>query len=401
MMPANAVSMEKSSAAPGLTVETVSDYESFLKLERLWNCLVEEAGIDHPFLTHEWVRTWWKSFGAGKKLHILVVQLGDEAIAIAPLMLSQERIYGFQVRRLGSIDNAHTPRFDFIIARWPEEAYRAIWSCLLKQRGQWDVLELNQLPFGSRTLEELPRLAAAEGFLIGTWHSEDSPYVEFTEGWEAYLNSLSHNQRSLMHKRLKRLSRLGKIQLEVISCREKVKSALAAGLRIEAAGWKSKTETAMLSWSDVGQFYAQMAFEAAPRGILRLLFLSVGETRIAFAYALCYKNKLYVLKAGYHPDYAVYSPYNLLCYLVFQDACERGLAEYEFLGGSDEWKLHWTKQTRAHYWLYIFPQTPRTNLIHSAKFRLLPTLKRNRLYLLIRNAALGSVKRFMPDFQQG
>lgn len=397
MMPAKAVPVEQASAAPEPTVDTISDYKSFLKLEGLWNDLIEKSGIDHPFLTHEWIRTWWKSFGSGKKLHVLVVKSGDEAIAIAPLMLSQERIYGFKVRRLGSIDNAHTPRFDFIIARCPEAAYRAVWSCLLKQREQWDVLELNQLPSASRTLEELPRLARADKFLIGTWRSEDCPYLELADGWEAYLKRLSSNLRSLMRKRLKRLSRLGEVRLEVISSQEELKGALADGLRMEMAGWKGEAETAILSWSHTGEFYVQMAIEASRRGILRLLFLNVGGTRIAFAYTLCYKNKLYALKAGYQPEYAVYSPYNLLCYLVLQDACERGLAEYEFLGGSDEWKLHWTTQTRPHCWLYILPQSLRARLIHAAKFRLVPTLKRNRLYLLVWNAGLLAAKRFMPD----
>src|SRR5207248_1296569 len=52
--------------ATGFTVEVISDYRAFLGLESSWNDLVHRAGIDHPFLTHEWVRTWWQCFGSGK-----------------------------------------------------------------------------------------------------------------------------------------------------------------------------------------------------------------------------------------------------------------------------------------------------------------------------------------------
>jgi len=58
----------------------------------VWDELVKEAGIDHPFLSHAWVRTWWDCFSAGNELHILVVKTSSEAIAIAPLMLSRARI---------------------------------------------------------------------------------------------------------------------------------------------------------------------------------------------------------------------------------------------------------------------------------------------------------------------
>jgi hypothetical protein len=36
-----------------LRVEVVTDYRDFLRLEPEWNRLVEEAGIDFPFVRHE------------------------------------------------------------------------------------------------------------------------------------------------------------------------------------------------------------------------------------------------------------------------------------------------------------------------------------------------------------
>ncbi len=115
--------------------------------------------------------------------------------------------------------------------------------------------------------------------------------------------------------------------------------------------------------------------------MLRLIFLTVGQTRIAFAYALLYKNRLFVLKCGYESAYATYSPYNLLCYLLFQDAYERGLAGYEFLGGNEDWKLCWTQTMKAHYWLYVFRDGLRARLLHWAKFRLVPKIKQRWLAL--------------------
>src|SRR5438552_18816231 len=96
---------ERSARSRELRVEIVSDDRAFLQLEPAWNALVREAGIEHPFLTHEWVRTCWECFGAGKSLNIAVVRAGSEIVAIAPLMRSISRIYGVPVRSLQFIAN--------------------------------------------------------------------------------------------------------------------------------------------------------------------------------------------------------------------------------------------------------------------------------------------------------
>lgn len=377
---------------PGLSVETVSDYQSFSDLEQVWNRLVEEAGIDHPFLNYEWMRAWWECFSAGKELRILLVKEGERTIAIAPLILSYERIYGFKVRCLQSPYNLHTPRCGFIVTRRAEETYRAIWQSLASQKRLWDVLELPQLPAGSRTLEELPRLAAEDGFLTGLWRSEDSPYVPLLGTWEDYFNKLDGKHRSNLRNRLKRLNRLGQVELEEISSSAELDGALDDSFRLEAAAWKGKAGTAISCHPELRRFYASLAKRAAQHGWLRLHFLTVNGQRIASGYSLCHKNKLYLLKPGYDPQYAPYSPFNLLCYRVLRDAFDQALAEYDFLGNVAEWKMEWAKETRPHYWLYVFSNALYSRVLYLAKFQLVPRLRREPLFLALRDAVLGTGK---------
>ena len=58
------------------------------------------------------------------------------------------------------------------------------------------------------------------------------------------------------------------------------------------------------------------------------------------------------------------------------------MKEYDFLGGSEEWKLKWSKQTRPHYWLFVFSRTFKGRLLHLIKFRLVPLFKRAGLHRL-------------------
>jgi CelD/BcsL family acetyltransferase involved in cellulose biosynthesis len=375
-----------------LGVETISDGPSFDALEPLWNRLVEEAGIVHPFLTHEWVRAWWECFGDGKELRVLIVKAGKEVTAVAPLMLSRRRIYGVPVREMEFMANVYTERFDMVVARRHQESYRAIWKDLVQEKARWDVLRLCQLTTGSSTLKELTRLAEGDGFLTGIWRSSDSPYLTFDEEWEAYFKRLSSNLRHKVRKGFNRLEEAGPVRLEVVSSGEPIEAALSDGFRLEGMGWKSRSGTAIHCRPELERFLTRLSAAASRSGMLRLLFLTVGGTRIAFAYALRYQNRLFVLKAGYDPRYARYSPYHLLCYLVFRDAREHDLIEYEFLGGDEEWKLRWTPRTRSHFWMYVFSPSLRTRFLHAAKFRIIPSLQGLGLYRLVRDAVIKRIQ---------
>lgn len=356
----------------GCRVRIISDYESFLALEPVWNSLVEEAQVDHPFVRHEWVRAWWDSFGAGCELHVLEVKVGEDTVAIAPLMLSRSKIYGVPVRRLGFIANVNTQRCDLIVSRSAPAVYQAVWDHVHRTAGLWDILELPQLPPESATVDELTRLATSHGYRTGVWHAGDAPFIPVHGSWERYAAGLDSKHRANLRNRFKRLSALGTIALEEVSTPDRVAEALEEGLRIEAAAWKGRAGTAIAGHPDLREFYARVAIRAAARGWLRLQFLAVSGRRIAFAYSLRYRNRMYLLKDGYDPAYAAYSPFNLLCSMVLQDAFATGVEVYDFLGVTEPWKLEWARDTRSHHWLYVFSPSLRTWLLYQAKFRIIP-----------------------------
>src|ERR1022692_2844996 len=118
MTPAAAIAYERAPVAgtSRLRVEVIADFDSFVEAKPAWDALVGKADVTHPFLTHDWIRSWWESFGAGRAMKILMVSRGGDLVGIAPLMISRTKIYGIPVRELGSITNDHTRRFDFIVS---------------------------------------------------------------------------------------------------------------------------------------------------------------------------------------------------------------------------------------------------------------------------------------------
>jgi CelD/BcsL family acetyltransferase involved in cellulose biosynthesis len=361
-----------------ITSQVVTDYEPFVRLEPEWNNAVRRAKVPHPFLLHEWFRTWWDCFGANRRLHVVVVRDGEEIVAIAPLMTEQIHMYGVPARKVDLLHNDHTPRADVIVSGCPHVAYDAIWEALRDTSDQWDVLQLSRLPDQSPTRMALASLAEREGFATGTWRGDASPYVTLSGTWDSYHASLPAKFRSNLRNRLSRLRAYGEPQLEILARPEDVAAARKDALRLEASGWKDETRTSITSDPSVQRFYSLLAERAAGRGWLRLMFLTVGGRRIATAYGSCFDGRLFLFKTGYDPAYASCAPFKLLMYLATRRAFADGLQEIDFLGDAEPWKLEWTSTSRVHDWLYVFPHTIRARLLHSLKFQVVPELKRWR-----------------------
>jgi len=361
--------------AVACAVEAITDMDAFVRLECEWNDAVERAGVTHPFLHHEWLRTWWECFGAGHRLHILIVRSGARIVAIAPLMAETARMCGLRVRRLRLMHNDHTPRAYFIVAEQADAAYHAIWAALMDERDRWDVLQLGQLPAASRTRDVLSALAAESGCTTGIWHSGDAPYLALSGTWDEYFGRLSGKFRQNVRNRTSRLHRIGEPTLEVVDGGAALSAALDDAIRLEASGWKRNEGTAISSESALGRFYTVFAARAAAQGWLKLLFLTVNGRRIATSYSLEYQRRLFLCKTGYDPQFETCSPFKVLTSMAIRKAFEQGLDEVDLLGDVEPWKLEWTSTARSHEWLFVFSATSRARLVYPLKFQLAPALR--------------------------
>ena len=360
-------------------LEIIDDYAAFVALEAEWNDAVERAHIPHPFLRHEWVRTWWDAFSTpATRLHIQIVRANGRVTAIAPFMRDTAAIYGIRARRVRFIHNDHTPRTDIIVADDADASYRTIWRALREDRERWDVLQLSQLERDSRTQQVFREFAAADHLATGTWRSSDSPYLQLTGTWDAYLNSLPAKFRSNLRNRLSRLAKIGSPSLEILTDRRAIEAAAEEAYRLESSGWKREAGTAIASDPAVHRFYTALIERGTDAGWLQLLFLKLGDRRIATSYGACFDHRLFLFKTGYDPEFATCSPFKLLTCLAIQAAYAEGLEEVDFLGDAEPWKLEWTGTSRPHDWLFVFSGSVRARLLHSVKFQMVPELKKWR-----------------------
>ncbi|HKT33991.1 MAG TPA: GNAT family N-acetyltransferase [Nitrospira sp.] len=369
-------------------IEVITEYSKFLALGPVWNKLLERSGIDHPFLTHEWISVWWECFGEAATPYILTVVSGDDIIAIAPLMLNRGRLYGCPIRRLQAMVNVYTERFDLLLGERPQEACLLIWAYLKDHAHEWDVLELRQLPGDARALEYLPPLVEKDGYRVGLWSANDAPYVAIRQPWEAYYQSLKKAHRSNVRNHTRQLERQGPVTLDVVAIDDRWEADMEDALKLEAVTWKVDEGTSLRSRQESALFYRRMLQRATQLGWLHMCFLKVGSARIAVRISLLYRNKLFMLKSGYDEAYHRYSPGQVLTERLLREAWEKKWDEIDFLGNEERWKLCWATGRRPHAWLFAFPNRLKSRLLHGMKFRVIPGIRQSNLFPSVRRTMM-------------
>ncbi|MGC8787432.1 MAG: hypothetical protein ACP5Q1_08410, partial [Anaerolineae bacterium] len=73
-----------------MKLEVYQDSKGFDTLRAEWDALLQRSVTNVLFMTWEWQRAWWESFGAGKNLRLLTIRdNGNALVAICPLFVQQ------------------------------------------------------------------------------------------------------------------------------------------------------------------------------------------------------------------------------------------------------------------------------------------------------------------------
>jgi CelD/BcsL family acetyltransferase involved in cellulose biosynthesis len=161
-----------------------------------------------------------------------------------------------------------------------------------------------------------------------------------------------------LRRRRRKLESQGSLELVVEDGTDRLNELLDQGFRVEAAAWKGRAGTAIVSSPKTERFYRDVGCWAAQRGSLRLAFLNLDGRPLAFDFAVEEGARHYLLKTGYDPLYRALAPAMLLRYEMLGRAFELRLRSYEFGGADEPWKLQWSTGLRERLRLQAFAGTP-------------------------------------------
>ncbi len=307
-----------------------------LQLEGGWD--EQAVRLEHPFLTSAWLQAWWDAFAPAD-----AVPLRD--VSGAGKLLSTWPIYARRGGRdLCGLANVHTPisgrlrplRPISSESLVPPSAGRILWPAL----NHHEAVALTEI------LEPAGWIATVEP-------QRRSPIVEMDADQAAYARTRGRSLRQRAGRLERKLVREHDAQFRLVEP-DPEHGLHRACVELEAAGWKGRNRTAILSDPGTAQFYDAVAGMPAAR----LSAITVPSGPIAFALCLLHDRRLYLLKTGYDERYRQLSPGLVLQWSIINHCHHLGLEAYELLGSADPWKLQLATADRAISRLVAHKDTP-------------------------------------------
>jgi CelD/BcsL family acetyltransferase involved in cellulose biosynthesis len=352
----------------------VDSFDEFAALEREWDELVRSE--PSPFLSHGWMRCWWDSFGDGRAMRVCTVRRDGRLTAALPLWSRRGLLEGWS--------NDETDEFRPIAAS--DADLQTVVAAVAGAR--WSRLTLRGLPESHRSTHLMLEAARGAGpLLLDT--REDSPVIETTGSVEDYRKSMSRNTRQRVGKHRRKLEREHDVRIEVLRDPPDPLDRVEEALALEAAGWKGRAGSAVLSSERRTAFYRGLTEAFAGAGLFRVSELRVNGRLAAFDLAILRNRRVYSLITSYDESVGNYSP-GLVLRMAIVEACfEQGFAANDLLGMLLDWKSKFATRTRPTRTLRVYRRRPASLVHYAGRNTILPLARRqyNRINELRRRRA--------------
>ena len=302
-------------AADQLTLEPLG---SIGEARTEWTSLA--AASENPFTTVEWCETWLEHAAAGARPRLFAAVDAGETVAIVPLVIGQGR-YVRKARFLGyGAANELGPVGDL------ERGAEALRLALQATRREWDVFHGETLPGTGWPGRLGATLVGREGspVVTGPWPS-----------WDDYLATRSHNFRSELRRKERRLLEEGLVG-HTVSRRDELEPALDALFDLHRRRWGSEASPFFAGLETFHRAFSTIAFE---RGWLRLRVLELEGEIISVTHGFRFVDSEWSYQFGRDPEFDRSSLGLIASAQAIREAFAEGAREFKLGPGRQDYKL--------------------------------------------------------------
>lgn len=328
----------------------------------------EEASFFHSL---EWLEAYWRHFGAGQRLRVLVRAAPDGPLGILPLVVRTE------LTRAGPVRTLTYPLNDWgsfygPIGPDPAATIRAGLEHVRRDNRDWDAVELRWAGPADAERGCTRQAMQAAGFKPYQTLWDRTAVIDTAGGpaaWERYLAGRTAKWRHNLRSDEQRLVESGAV--EYVRYRPRGHRHADADPRwdlydaceqVARRSWQGdSTSGTTLSHGPVRGFLRDAHAAAARAGALDLNLLLLGGQPAAFAYNYSWQGRVYGLRMGFDAHVAREGAGNVLLARAVRDSFARGDTLYDLGAGYLETKRHLlTRLVPIYRFSYFHPAAPRT-----------------------------------------
>jgi len=297
-----------------------------------------------PFLTHEWLSSWWSVFGPGKELLLLAArsQADEPPEAVAPLMILREG--GIRIIRF--IGWGISDSLDFIVRPTDLESVPAFFRYLLGGSPKWDLLWLGDFIADEEIIRSVERTASEAGLMSRRIRTTRAPYFAVEGSWDGFIAGKSRHFRRILKQKEDRLSR-GERSVGIERIRESFGPGTLSEMRtVEAGSWKSRELAGTPEKRREKEFLERALGALAASGWVDLWLARVDGSPAAYQINLDFAGKSWIYNNAFDRSFAELSLGAVLMKRTVEEAFRSGKKECDFLRGEEAFKGAWTGTAR-------------------------------------------------------
>lgn len=311
------------------------------------------------FLSWEWITGWIKHFG--KHYNILVLFVFDQSELRAILPLAQRAIRledGFlrvnTITLCGSIE-LYPDHLDIICNREDNANIyiKQLFYFLTHEYQEWDILQFAFLA-GKGDLSSWFQ-CANNGHKVKLSNKTISPCLSMETDFDSFFKkNMKRKKRYNLNRERKILIEEHNVKLRKIERLEELKKGLEDLFRLHRVRAQQKGITSTFEGDKIYNFHREISKIFLELGWLRFYLLESHHNAISAAYGFVFDRRFNLYQTGLDPEWRDYSPGKIMIFTILEDMFNEDIVEFDFLGGSDNYKTFWTKNYREMVTINIF-----------------------------------------------
>jgi len=332
-----------------LTITKVGSFEELMKLNNIWNALLEKSDIEPTFLNFEWISEWWKCFGKDKKMFILLVKENEETIGIAPLMISLVRKLGISIKKMEFIGMPLSDYCDFIIVNKKEEVINKIYEYLSENKNIWSFIKLSRILESSSTLSILTKVSKNQ-LLSNKSFCDILLYMDLNDE-EFIRNNIINNKTK---KRIRKIRREGTLSfLRLGDNEEKFSALIKKFFETHKLKWNMTNTPSMFNDPNYETFFSNVFKSLVQKGMADIFYLKFNDKLIALDLVFLYNKRILRYQQSYDIEYSNFSPGKTMMLMAVEYFISKGFKEINFMRGNEKYKLKFSKHATKLFSLSI------------------------------------------------
>ncbi|GEM_PF-3541465 len=357
------------------SIERIETWQDFFSFEKDWTELTDRLPNLDIFSTHEWVAVWSRHFGVEGTPHILVLRQEGRLAGIAPFILMSQRWKGFPVRilRFPMDEKVDLWRTNFILRDETRHKIRAILECLVAERKDWDLMQLDGLRSDSPYLDLIEDIAKDLNLFVTPRRIiREALFLPIEGNWEEYLRAKSANFRRQLMRERKQLEAFGSISFSLYREPEEVMEAMPKVLSIlfNRMGVQSQDEVSPGDRKLI-DFTLDLASRFSRKNELEIRLLEINGLPVACTFCFVRDRIIYGILTKYDPAFSSGSPGRAIIIDLIQGAFKQCYREIDFLD-SYEYMNRFTPHTRKYVGVTIYHSRLYSKIIRFGKQTLSP-----------------------------